>query len=125
MTNLLLIAAAGGAGALARYGLGLGVQRLTGSEFPLGTLVVNLVGCLAFGLIAGLAEQRLPLTKETELVIFTGFMGAFTTFSTYAFHTGLFLHEKQWGWAVLNLAGHNVIGVALLLIGLVIGRSFA
>lgn len=124
MTKLLLVAVAGGAGALARYGMGSAVQRLSGAEFPLGTLIVNVVGCFLFGLIAGLAEQRLPLSKETELVLLTGFMGAFTTFSTYAFHTGLFLHERQWGLAVLNIASHNVLGVALLLLGLMAGRAF-
>lgn len=122
MTKILLVAVAGGAGALARYGLGSAVQRWSGLSFPVGTLAVNVVGCFFFGLLAGLAEQRLPMSKETELILFTGFMGAFTTFSTYAFHTGLFLHEKQWGFALLNLCAHNVGGVVVLLTGLLAGR---
>lgn len=120
--KIVLIALAGGAGSVARYGLGAGVQRLTGSEFPWGTLAVNLVGCLLFGVISGVAEHRLPLSEETKLVLLVGFMGAFTTFSTFAFHSGLFLDEQQWGAFAANVLANNVGGITLFLLGFYLTR---
>ena len=69
MTKLMWLFAAGGLGALARYGLGGFVQRLCGSGFPFGTIVVNLVGCLAFGFVWTLADERLIISGETRFII--------------------------------------------------------
>lgn len=125
MIKIACIALGGALGALSRYGMGELVTKVTGSEFPWGTLLVNLLGCLLFGLLAGLAEQRIPLSEETRLFLMVGFLGAFTTFSTFAFHSGLFAHEGQWGWAIANILLSNVLGIALLLGGLLLGRSFS
>lgn len=121
--KIFLIALAGGAGSVARYGMGAGIQRLTGNEFPWGTLAVNLLGCLLFGIISGVAEHRMPLNEETKLILLVGFMGAFTTFSTFAFHSGLFLHEGQWGALAANLLANNVGGIALFLLGFYLTRT--
>lgn len=75
MTKLMWLFAAGGLGALARYGLGGLVQWWSGSELPVGTIVVNLVGCLAFGFVWTLADERLIISGETRFIILTGFMG--------------------------------------------------
>ena len=63
------------------------VQRLAGERFPLGTMAVNLLGCLLFGFVWGYLEGRVGLSPQTRTIVLTGFMGAFTTFSTYAFET--------------------------------------
>jgi len=120
--KILYVALGGAAGSLARWGLGAGIDRFVGSTFSWGTLAVNMLGCFVFGVLAGLAESRMPLGEEYRLLLFVGFLGAFTTFSTYAFHTGVFLHEKEWWHAALNLSLHNFFGVLLLLLGLYLTR---
>ena len=121
-TKLLWLFAAGGLGTLARFGLGGFVQRLCGSEFPFGTIVVNLVGCLLFGFVWTLADERLLISGETRFIILTGFMGAFTTFSTFAFETSGLLRDAEWWSAAGNVLGHNVLGVAGVILGMALGK---
>ena len=121
-TKLMWLFAAGGLGALARYGLGGFVQRWYGSEWPVGTFVVNLLGCLAFGFVWTLADERLIISGETRFIILTGFMGAFTTFSTFAFETSGLLRDAQWWSAAGNVLGHNVLGVAAVIAGMALSK---
>ena len=121
--RILLLAIVGGAGTLARYGMSVGVQRAYGGPFPFGTLAVNVLGCFLFGIVWPLAEDRLRISGESRLIILTGFMGAFTTFSTFAFETGQFLRESEWMLAAANVLANNIIGLAALLVGLMIGRA--
>jgi fluoride exporter len=120
--QLLLIAAAGAAGTPARYGLGGLVHRLGGTGFAWGTLAVNALGCLLFGLVWVLAEERLVIRGETRFVILVGFLGAFTTFSSFAFETGQYLRDGQWWLAAANLAAQNVLGIVCLFLGFALGR---
>ncbi len=123
LQKLLLIACAGGLGALARYGLSGVVQRAAGSDFPWGTTVVNVTGCLAFGLLWSWMGARLSIGGEVRAIVLVGFMGAFTTFSTFAFETAQLLHGAQWLAAAGNLAIQNVVGIAAMFLGLAIGRT--
>lgn len=121
--KLILLAAAGGLGSLARYGLAGFVQNWSRSEtFPYGTLAVNLLGSLAFGLIAGVCEERFIVSPQTRIIVLTGFIGAFTTFSTLMFETARLLEDAQYLMAFSNLAAHNVLGLAALFAGLMLGR---
>lgn len=122
MHKLLYIALAGGLGALARYGLGGLVHRYWQAPFPLGTVVVNLTGCFLFALFWGLAEERMAISSELRLVVLTGFMGSFTTFSTFIFESGMLAQDGQWIFAALNLAGQNILGLAALAMGLAAAR---
>ncbi len=121
--NLLLMAGAGGAGALCRYGLAGLVQRLAGARFPVGTLAVNLLGCLLFGLLWGWLEGRVGFSTQTRTVVLTGFMGAFTTFSTFAFETATLLQAGQLAAAVLNVVVQSVAGVLLVIAGMALAQS--
>ena len=123
MTKLLAIALAGAAGTLCRYGLGNLITRLAGEGFPWGTLVANVVGCLVFGVVLSLGEGRLGLGQPWRGILLVGFMGAFTTFSTYAADTALFLRDGPTGYAIANILASNVLGVLALFAGLAIGRS--
>ncbi len=122
LQKLLLIAAAGGMGAMARYGLAGVVHRVTDSMFPWGTVVVNLLGCFLYGTLWSLMEPRLSISPETRTIILVGFMGAFTTFSTFAFETTELLEGSQWLQAAGNVAVQNFVGIAALFLGLAIGR---
>ena len=122
--KLLWIAAAGAAGTLARFGLTGLATRWAGGSFPYGTFVVNIMGCFLFGMVWMLADQRALISGEARFIILTGFMGAFTTFSTFAFETGQFLRDAQWLAAGGNLFAQNVVGITALLLGLAVGRWF-
>ena len=122
--RLLWLAAAGSVGTLARYWLGGVVQRFTAAGFPWGTLVVNALGCVLFGCVWTLAEERLVISGETRLVLLVGFMGAFTTFSSYAFETSQLLRDAEWALAATNLVAQNVLGIAGFFVGIALGRLF-
>lgn len=122
--KIALIAAAGAIGTLARYFLGGLVQRVSGGVFPWGTFAVNMAGCLLFGVIWAMAEERLVISGETRAIFLVGFMGAFTTFSTFMFESSALLRDSQWALAFGNIALQNIVGIAALFIGLAIGRLF-
>lgn len=124
MQKLILIGLAGAFGALARYSLGGLVQRLTGATFPWGTFVVNVIGTFLFGFIWSLVEQRLVVSVETRVIILSGFLGAFTTFSSFMFETSSLIGEAQWGLAMLNVGGQIVLGLTAMFLGLAAGRVF-
>ncbi len=119
--KLLIIGFAGAGGALARYALAGLVQNASGSVFPWGTFVVNIAGCFAFGLIWAITEKRLAIGAESRVYVLTGFLGAFTTFSTFAFETSAMLRDGEYVLAAGNLAGHNILGLTALFIGLALG----
>lgn len=120
--KILLIALAGGIGSLARYWLSGLVQRASGGEFPWGTFAVNMAGCLLFGVVWSVAEERMLISPEARSVALVGFMGAFTTYSTYTFETTQLLRDSEWALAIGNIALQNITGVVFLLLGLAIGR---
>ncbi|OIN98787.1 MAG: chromosome condensation protein CrcB [Desulfovibrionaceae bacterium CG1_02_65_16] len=122
MQKLLLLALAGMCGTLARYWLSGAVYGIMGREFPWGTAAVNVLGCLLFGLVWVLADERQILRPELRLVILVGFMGAFTTFSSLIFETGELMRGAQWAKAALNLVGQNFLGFVAFAIGAGIGR---
>ena len=113
---------AGAAGTITRYWLSGVVQRNVTTAFPLGTAVVNIIGCLLFGLLWAFVENRLSFTPQMRMIIFVGFFGAFTTFSSFVFETGQLLDESQWLWAAGNVLFQNVIGLTCVLTGLAVGK---
>jgi CrcB protein len=115
--NLLLIAIGGALGSVARYLLSTAVLRIAGTLFPLGTFVVNIIGCAAFGIIAGAAEQRVPIAPELRLFLLVGVIGGFTTFSSYAFESVALIRDGQFGWAASNVAGQVLGGFLGIWVG--------
>jgi CrcB protein len=120
--KIVLLMVAGAIGTLARYELQGVVQRSTGATFPWGTLAVNVVGCFAFGIIWALAEERLLIRPETRSVVLIGFLGSFTTFSSFVFETTEFLRDSQWWPAVANVLAQNIFGIIFFFAGLLLGR---
>jgi fluoride exporter len=120
--NVLLIALGGSIGAVARYGLAGLVQRFTTPYFPFGTFVVNIVGCLAFGILAGLAEQRFALGPAARAFLLIGVLGGFTTFSSFSFETFQLLRDAEIMRATLNAVGQLVAGVFAMWLGFVLAR---
>ncbi|VFQ42711.1 fluoride efflux transporter FluC [Desulfoluna butyratoxydans] len=120
--KLLCIAAAGSLGTLSRYGLAGLVQRLAGGGFPWGTATVNIIGCFLFGLIWTLGADRMAIGAETRTIILTGFMGAFTTFSTFISETGQLAVGAQWWVAMGNIVLQVGAGLALFAAGAALAR---
>ncbi|MGX9364738.1 fluoride efflux transporter CrcB [Desulfoplanes sp. PS50] len=123
LMKLFFIALAGGLGALSRYALSGTIQHLVGPAFPLGTAVVNILGCFLFGFIVTLIDERMALPPGMKLYLLTGFMGAFTTFSTYIFETASLIRYSQWLWAAANVLGQTLLGLVFLLAGIVLARA--
>ncbi len=122
MYKILLLMLAGAVGTLSRYGLQGVVQKATGATFPWGTMAVNLTGCFIFGIIWALAEERLLIRSEIRSVILIGFLGSFTTFSSFVFETTEFLRDSQWWPAVANILAQNILGIIVFFAGLFLGR---
>jgi CrcB protein len=121
--KLVWLAVAGAAGTLCRYWLSGLALRLCGERFPWGTLAVNALGSFLFGVVWTLAEERLVISGETRFLILTGFMGAFTTFSTFAFETGEQLRDGDVLLALANVTAQLVLGLGLLFLGMSLGRK--
>ena len=122
LQKLLYLALAGACGTLARYWLGGLIGRNVSTNFPLGTAIINIAGCLAFGLLWAIIESRLSISGQLRTIIFVGFFGAFTTFSSFAFETAQLLDESQWLWASANIVLQNVLGLIAMIGGLAIGK---
>lgn len=111
------------AGALSRYYLTLWLTQRLGTSFPYGTFVINLTGCLGMGFFSTLAlEQIVVISPEARLLVATGFLGAYTTFSTYGLETMSLWRQQQVGNAGLYWAGSAVLGVISIQLGTLLAR---
>jgi CrcB protein len=111
MGKLLVIGLGGFVGAIARYGLTGVVHRLSNGSFPLGTLVVNVLGCLVIGALMAVVEHRQALSPNTRLFVMVGLLGSFTTFSTFGYETHALLRSGEAAGALLNLLGNVILGL--------------
>ncbi|MBY0311293.1 MAG: fluoride efflux transporter CrcB [Phycisphaerales bacterium] len=115
--DLALLAAAGAVGTLARFGVYQLCDRPGLKGLPAGTLIVNVAGCLVFGLVLGVIPGDSRLSAQAKWLILTGFLGAFTTFSAFAFETGRSIAQGQYVAAAVNIAANNVLGIAAFMLG--------
>lgn len=116
--RITLLIVFGSLGTLARYGLQGLVQERTGSTFPSGTLVVNLLGCFLLGGIAEYALTHLTIPPEWRIGITVGFFGAFTTFSTFSFETTRMLQDSEWRRATVYVLASVVGGLIAIFSGM-------
>ena len=115
MPAILLVARGGAVGSVLRYETGALVLRYTGpASFPWGTFAVNVAGCAIAGLLAGLGERHAFLTAEARLLVFTGFLGGFTTFSAFGVETIALLERGEWAAAALYVVASVLCGLAAL-----------
>ena len=117
MIKILLIMTGGGLGALCRYGLGLAGGSFIGVGFPWGTFAANMIGCFLIGVAFGLAGRTQWFTPEARLFFMTGFLGALTTFSTYALESVNYLRNGS-HVALTNFLVNNIGGGLLVVAGL-------
>ena len=119
MKDILLVGLGGFVGSVARYKLGGLVLHMTAQErFPYSTFAINVLGCLVVGLLAGLAEKHELFGPGTRLLLFTGLMGGFTTFSAFGLEA-VFLIRRGEVWLAALYAGSSVVlGIAAVWLGI-------
>jgi CrcB protein len=118
MDKYLFVGTGGFVGAVLRYWLSSTVQQLSNSAlFPVGTLVVNVLGCLVIGFLSELAEEHGLFTAEARAFVFIGILGGFTTFSTFGNETMNLLRNGQNTLALGNAAGHLILGLGAVWLG--------
>jgi len=121
MQQVLLIAFGGSLGAVARYGLSTFVYHSTSETFPWGTLVVNLTGSFLIGVFIELFDTAI-IPTEWRSFITIGFLGAYTTFSTYTLETVNLLRDGELKLATFNVLASNLIGIIFVALGIYSSR---
>lgn len=114
---IAMIALGGAFGAVARYGLSGWVQSQMATTFPLGTLAVNLLGSFLLGLSLPLFES-LAWSAETRTVVTMGFLGAFTTYSTFSYEAVVLLEGGEWARGGIYMGGSLLLGLASVVAGM-------
>lgn len=118
LISAVVVGSGGFLGALARYGLsGLVHRQLPLTTFPYGTLMVNLLGSLVIGVIAGLTESRQLFGPAFRTFTLIGILGGFTTFSTFTYETFAMIRDDQLLRAAANIGMHVILGLTLLWLG--------
>lgn len=123
MTQLIAIAAGGAAGALFRFWVSSGVYSLLGRSFPFGTLAVNVLGSLVMGFLYVLLLDRMTVAPEIRALLLVGFLGAFTTFSTFSIETLNLIEQANFMKAGLNMVISVTACVFACWFGVLLGRQ--
>lgn len=124
MTKVLMIAAGGAVGSSLRYVVAGWGQKLTAGAFPVGTLTVNVAGCLLIGVLGALFAGPTLLRDEYKVAILVGALGGFTTFSTFGWETLSLLNDAQYGRALLNVLGTNILALSAVWLGYRLSQHF-
>ena len=124
MRTVLVVAAGGACGALLRMWVAQGVYGLLGRGFPYGTLVVNVAGSVAMGVVYVAFFERLDISPEWRAALVVGFLGAFTTFSTFSIDTLLLMQQGEHARAGMNVVLSVVLCIAGCWLGMVAARQF-
>jgi CrcB protein len=117
MHKILLVGIAGLAGTLARYWLSGWIDGRFGGIFPMGTLAVNLVGCFAAGFLFHTFSERYLVDPDLRASILVGFLGAFTTFSSYGIQSITLLRDSEFLMAGVNVLASNLAGIGMVWLG--------
>jgi len=122
MTHLFLIGGCGAAGAVSRYLISKWMVTWFGDAFPVGTLLVNVLGCCLLGFVGQFSLESTAISKETRDVIGVGFLGGLTTFSAFGWDTYRRIHEGLWGAAAGNVAANLIAGLLAVWLGATLAR---
>lgn len=123
MWNYLAVAVGGAAGCCARYGITQLIQMVYGRNFPLATLLVNVLGCFLMGFLFFETLERISMNPALRTAILTGGLGGFTTFSTFAMESLLLIEDGEIAYAVIYLALSVLCGLLAALLGAYLART--
>jgi fluoride exporter len=124
MINILLVALGGAVGSVARYLVGVATLRQFGSNFPWGTLTVNIVGSFAIGVFIELIARKLNASPEMRLLLVTGFLGGFTTFSAFSLDAIYLFERGELVTSGIYVAASIILSLIAVFAGLALVRSF-
>jgi CrcB protein len=122
MLYLIVFLGAGVGGAL-RHGVNVGAARLLGYGFPFGTLIVNVTGSFAMGLLAGYFAHRTGLSQHLRLFLTTGVLGGFTTFSAFSLDSALLIERHGYAQMVIYVLASVVVSLVAVFAGLALFRT--
>jgi CrcB protein len=122
MINYIIIFAGGGVGASSRYVLATWIGQKWGRSFPLGTFVINVSGSFVIGLLMTLMAERFTENPQWRLLLVVGFLGGYTTFSSFEYETGKLVTDGEYVYAILNAVLSVVVGFAALKTGDVLAK---
>jgi CrcB protein len=122
MTRFLAVAAGGALGSVARYAVALLVSTMWKREFPLATFLINVSGSFAVGFFASFGAERVAVDPLLRLLVITGFLGAYTTFSTFEYETHQLTQAGAIGWALINVLASVIAGFVAVQLGVALAR---
>ena len=122
LLQYLMIGIGGFLGAIFRFFVSTRVQEASKSFFPVGTLIVNMLGCLLIGFILGIINNNPLLGLTTKNLLVTGFLGAFTTFSTFGYETFILIRDKKIIQALANVFIQIIVGILAVWLGYIISN---
>jgi CrcB protein len=122
MINYIIVFAGGGTGAAARFALGTWIGQRWGRSFPLGTFVINVSGSFIIGLMMTLMAERFIENPQWRLLLVVGFLGGYTTFSSFEYETGKLVTDGEYLYAIMNAVLSVVLGFAALKTGDVLAK---
>jgi CrcB protein len=117
LKNILLVLAGSAAGGSVRYITSLMIQLKNTTQFPLGTFLINLIGCFIIGMIYAIASRNASTGSDIKLLLATGFCGGFTTFSAFAFENLELFKSGQYLTALLYIILSVVLGILAVILG--------
>ena len=123
MTNYLIIGVGGFLGAISRYIVALWIGQRWGRIFPLGTFFINVSGCFLISLLMSLFTEKFMVNPQWRLFLVVGFLGAYTTFSTFEYETGTLVRDGEWAIALANILLSVIVCFAALKAGEYIAKS--
>lgn len=121
--HITAIALGGSVGALMRFGVATGVNNFFGAQFPLGTLIANVSGCFLMGFLSVLILDTFPLSVEWRAAIFVGFLGAFTTFSSFSLETLVLVNKGEHASALLNVFLNVFLCLIVTWLGILLAKQ--
>ncbi len=122
MENILVIGTGGFFGAVSRYAVALWIGERWGRSFPLGTLVINVSGSFLIGLLMFILSQKVLVNPLWRSLLVIGFLGAYTTFSTFEYETGNLLTDGELLYAMVNVVASVLVGLMALKLGELIAK---
>lgn len=123
MSRFLAVAAGGALGAVARYAVALFVAAFWKRDFPLATLLINVSGSFVLGFFSTFAAEKMPIDPRWRLFVATGFVGAYTTFSTFEYETQRLTESGALWWGALNVVTSVAAGFAAVQLGVFLARE--
>jgi CrcB protein len=123
MEKFVLISIGAALGANARFWMADWAARKWGSAFPYGTFLINVTGSLLLGFFMAIATERFLVDPRWRLLFAVGFLGAYTTFSTFSYESYNLLVRGQWGLGLLNVLGGTLLGIGAAALGVYLGKA--